>query len=145
MRSISLLTGVLGVGALGLALMCGGGGGGYGGGTDTTGTYGTGGGGTPPKVPANTVLVGVNSTGAGANAFYPSTLTVAVGTTVTWQWTAGTMTHNVTSGTAPTGDGAYFSPNQSTGTYTHQYTAAGTYPYFCSIHGAVMSGSITVQ
>ena len=31
------------------------------------------------------------------------------------------------------------------GHYAHKFTAAGTYPYFCQVHGTSMSGSITVD
>jgi plastocyanin len=30
-------------------------------------------------------------------------------------------------------------------TYVHKFNTAGTYPYFCTIHGTAMSGSITVD
>lgn len=31
------------------------------------------------------------------------------------------------------------------GHYAHKFTAAGSYPYFCQIHGTSMSGTITVD
>ena len=37
------------------------------------------------------------------------------------------------------------SPTQDQGTYTRTFGAAGTYNYHCSIHGAAMAGTITVQ
>ncbi|HEX9581537.1 MAG TPA: plastocyanin/azurin family copper-binding protein [Gemmatimonadales bacterium] len=76
--------------------------------------------------------------------FNPSTQTVAVGETVTWQWT-GNNQHNVTwvnpSGTSN-------SPTQSAGTYTRNFSAAGTNDYFCTIHGTAtsgMRGTVVVQ
>jgi plastocyanin len=53
-------------------------------------------------------------------------------------------------------DGKFCSPNDvmctspttlgSGAAYHHQFTAAGTYPYFCSPHaGAGMTGTVTVQ
>lgn len=77
-------------------------------------------------------------------AFNPPTLTVTAGTTLTWDFKAGS--HNVTSGTAPTGDGAFTSgAPQTSGTYTHQFNTPGTFPYFCSVHGSMMTGTITVN
>ncbi|MFN8571117.1 MAG: Ig-like domain-containing protein [Gemmatimonadaceae bacterium] len=77
------------------------------------------------------------------NAFSPSSLTVVkneAGATVTWSWT-GSRLHNVTFD-----DGGSGSANQTSGTFARTFTTAGTYTYYCSIHGkAVMSGSITVQ
>jgi plastocyanin len=69
--------------------------------------------------------------------------TVAVGTTVQWQSTDG-MTHTVTSGSTPSAfvemavpGGGYSSPMI--------FTTPGTFPYFCSIHGArVQNGTLTV-
>jgi plastocyanin len=77
------------------------------------------------------------------NAFSPSSLTVAVGQTVTWTW-AGSTAHNVTwdSG-SPTA-----SPTQSSGTYERTFAQAGTFAYHCTIHGGPgtgMHGTITVQ
>jgi plastocyanin len=76
--------------------------------------------------------------------FTPSNLTVTSGTTVTWDFLSGT--HNVTSGTAPTADGAYTSGTpQTSGTFTHQFNTTGTFHYFCSVHGTMMTGTITVN
>lgn len=98
----------------------------------------------PPPPPANTVRV-TN------NAFAPADLTVSAGTTVTWNW-------DTCSGTDPYGggetcvshsvvmdDGSLASSTQSTGSFTHQFLTAGTYPYHCAVHGASMSGRIIVQ
>ncbi len=74
------------------------------------------------------------------NAFNPSATTVAVGTTVTWTW-SGSASHDVT-----WDDGSNLhSATQSSGTYSRTFSAAGTYKYHCSVHGAAMSGSVTVQ
>ncbi len=75
----------------------------------------------------------------GNNFFSPTTLTVPVGTTVTWVWNPGGTDHNVTFA-----DGAH-SPTQASGTWPRTFTAAGTYAFHCTIHGAaLMSGTITV-
>ena len=75
----------------------------------------------------------------------PAIDTVAVGSTVTWTWTAtGAVAHSVQSQGAPnfpssaiqTGDGM---------TYSFTFTTPGTYQYDCAVHGAAMSGRIVVQ
>ncbi len=93
----------------------------------TTGGGGTGGGGPA----ANAVSVEDNS-------FGPATLTVAVGDTVTWTWN-GANRHSVTF------DDGTTSPTQSSGTFLRVFSSAGTYPYHCVVHGAAMSGTVTVQ
>jgi len=62
-------------------------------------------------------------------AFSPSTITVAVNTTVVWTNKDGSA-HTVSS------DSSLFdSGSMANGAaYSHQFTAAGTYPYHCSIH-----------
>jgi plastocyanin len=78
------------------------------------------------------------------NAFEPSTLTITKGTTVTWL-NIDIVTHTVTSGTPgnPTG---IFRSNQLGGnqTFAFKFDDVGNFPYFCEIHGAQMTGTITV-
>jgi plastocyanin len=76
------------------------------------------------------------------NTFSPGTLTVAKGTTVTWQW----------SGAAPHAVAGKFegqdvkSPTLTgSGTFTFTFNTPGTYTYQCAIHGASMPGTIIVQ
>jgi plastocyanin len=71
--------------------------------------------------------------------YSPTTLTVSVGTTVTWKNT-DTIQHSVTSDTGLF-DSGLFSPG---GSYTHTFDTAGTYPYHCTIH-AGMVGTIIVH
>lgn len=86
---------------------------------------------TPP--PAANVNVG-------DNFFDPSSLTVSTGTTVDWTWT-GANPHTVTFN-----DGIGNSIQQTSGTHMRQFTAVGTFGYFCTVHGAsVMSGTVVVQ
>jgi copper binding plastocyanin/azurin family protein len=75
-----------------------------------------------------------------------SATTIAVGTTVEWRWVSGT--HSVTSGTCTVGcaaDGQFDSGTGSGMTFTHVFPSAGTFPYFCRVHGAMMTGIVTVQ
>lgn len=115
---------------------CGGGGGG-GGGSQVTSPPPTGN--TPP--PSNGITVSNNS-------FSPSTKSVAVGTTVQWAWNSCTgdgYSGQVCTSHSVTFDDGSGSPTQDQGTYSRLFNAAGTYSYHCAVHGAAMTGSITVQ
>lgn len=81
-----------------------------------------------------------NSISVRDNSFSPSATTVPVGTTVTWTW-SGSNSHNVT---FDDGSGIK-SPTQTSGTFTRNFAAAGTYAYHCTIHGQAMSGTVTVK
>lgn len=72
-------------------------------------------------------------------AFAPASMTVAVGTTVTWTNTDSTN-HTVTAD-----DGSFKSDKLGTGTtFSQTFTKAGTFAYHCSIHSS-MTGTITVH
>jgi len=96
-------------------------------------------------------------------SFEPNTLTVAKGTTVVWQWVGGAP-HTVTSGTLDDAnqtavvDGKFCndvaipdvtqckaSHSKITGTYQFKFDTAGTYRYFCNVHGYMMRGQIAVS
>ncbi len=82
-------------------------------------------------------------------AFNPGTVMIHVGQTVTWR-NDDTTPHTTTSGSCPGGactpaagwDSGTLNPGQ---TFSHQFTAAGTFPYFCRIHGAMMQGTVVVM
>lgn len=78
--------------------------------------------------------------------FFPKTLMVSAGQTVTWDWVG--PQHSTTSDTGVWDSGVHNPPH----TFTHTFTAADmgkTFPYFCSIHGGPggsgMAGSIMVM
>jgi plastocyanin len=117
-------------------------------------------GGTANSTSGTPTSPGMPSTPLGANdvtiqniAFSPAALNISVGTTVTWHWNDCTdnsgygssgsscVSHNVT---FDDGSGIA-SSTQSTGTFSRAFTTAGTFKYHCSIHGAVMSGTVTVM
>lgn len=115
--------------ALAVLVACGGSGG-TDMGTNATDTTGQSGGtnGSP-----NAVLVG-------NNFFNPSSTTVAAGSTVTWTWNSSGVAHDVVFN-----DGTVESGVKGSGTFSHTFSVAGTYPYHCSIHGTPMSGTIIVK
>jgi plastocyanin len=72
-------------------------------------------------------------------SFGPGTLTVPVGTTVTWT-NRDDIPHTVVST-----DGAFKSKVLDTDEkFSFTFSKAGTYPYFCSIHPK-MTGKVIVQ
>lgn len=81
----------------------------------------------------------------GNNVFSPGSVTVAVGTQVRWTWVnTGGVSHSV----ASTGSPSFPSSAILTGagsTYSHTFTVAGVYTYECAVHGAAMSGTVTVN
>ena len=100
---------------------------------------GTGNGGGTGTTPVTTTSVTV---GSGGNVFTPADILVSAGATVTWTWSA-LSAHNVTFDdsqvSAPSAD-------RTAGTFqVVMPTAAATYDYLCTIHGSVMSGTVTVQ
>jgi len=81
-----------------------------------------------------------NSVNVQGSAFDPATLTVSVGTTVTWT-NEDSVPHTITSDSGS----EIGSPQLSTGqTYSHTFNTAGTYAYHCSIH-TFMKGTVIVQ
>jgi plastocyanin len=71
-------------------------------------------------------------------SFTLPSLTVSVGTTVTWSNQDG-VGH-----TATAADGEFDSGTITDGTYSHTFEAAGTFAYACLIHPS-MTGEIVVQ
>jgi plastocyanin len=80
--------------------------------------------------------------------FDPVSTTVAVGTKVTWTWNTcssdGYGGQTCVSHSILFDDGAN-APTQQQGSWSRTFTAAGTYKYHCTIHGAAMSGTVVVQ
>ena len=71
--------------------------------------------------------------------FSPATVTVPSGTTVTWT-NQDDMVHTVTEANR------LFSSKglETGGTYSHTFTAPGTYTYFCALHPR-MTGTVIVH
>jgi plastocyanin len=113
---------------------------------------------TVPGSPSTTMPVGPQShtvrVGQDGLTFSPANVTIHVGDTVHWVWS--TSGHSVVSGTNGVADGRFCSPADmhcdtpplsNTGTtYDHIFTAAGTFPYYCSVHFSFgMTGMVKVQ
>jgi len=101
----------------------------------------------PSCTPSTCVNVTIyTNAGSIAPGFSPDSVTIRVGTTVIW-------TNNDTSGiphtVTPKNPSAGWESGSGTlsqgDTYEYTFTVAGTYQYYCSIHPAVMSGTVIVQ
>jgi plastocyanin len=84
-------------------------------------------------------------------AFSPSSVTVNVGDTVKWVHDSSSVSHSVTAD-----DGSFDSSPScpptclgANSTFSHTFTKAGTFRYYCRIHGAPggvgMSGTVIVK
>jgi plastocyanin len=82
--------------------------------------------GSPTEAPAPT---GPNAAGISNFAFAPATLTVPVGTQLTW------TNKDEERHTVAAGDGSFHSPGLGTNaTYSDSVSTAGTHDYSCSLH-----------
>jgi plastocyanin len=96
--------------------------------------------------PAHVIQV-ISADAQGDNRFVPATLTVLLGTTVTWEWIDNTSAHNVVpdDGSTPTQSGNLVSAPH---TYEYTFNTLGTFHYHCQAHGTSggggMSGTVTV-
>jgi len=122
--------------ALAALVACGGGG------SNATGPGTTGGSNTGGNNTGGTGAVATTAVDMKNLAFAPGAIKVGSGATVTWTNQDG-VTHNVTF------DNAVVPPSgpvtAGTAKALTMPTAAGTYPYHCTLHGTAMSGSVQVQ
>src|SRR2546428_11921320 len=98
---------------------------------------------TPTPAFAANVAVEITpgSSSKTTDAFSPNPVNAKVGDTVTWT-NKDSQPHTITSGTNATPDNKFNSsppPNMSPlivaqGTYSHTFTEAGEYPYYCELH-----------
>jgi plastocyanin len=88
---------------------------------------------TAPAAPVSGDHINIDSF-----AFVPAALTVHAGSTVTW------TNHDEEPHTVAANDGSFHSPGMGTGgTFSHTFSAAGTFDYVCSIH-PMMHGTVVV-
>jgi plastocyanin len=82
--------------------------------------------------------------------FTPATITVAAGDTVTWTVTkAIDEPHSVTSGKPGAADAGKVFDSKITlakngDTFSYTFATTGEYDYYCTVHGAAMSGHVSV-
>ncbi len=91
--------------------------------------------------PASNAAAATMTVSVQDNHYTPPTVTINVGDTVHWAW-AGVNPHTVTATDSSFDSGA----PQTSGSFDHTFNTAGTFTYFCQVHGAqVMSGTVIVQ
>jgi LPXTG-motif cell wall-anchored protein len=102
-----------------------------------------------PPANAATTVVHLSS----AFVFSPAAVTIHVGDTVEWEHDSSTVMHTVTAddGSFNSSPSCPATPSNCLGanaTFSHTFSTAGTFRYYCKIHGAPggvgMSGTITV-
>ena len=94
--------------------------------------------------PGNAQTVMIITDSSGSFAFSPATLTIKAGTAVTWKNTT-TASHTVTSDDGKSFDSGTSNPiTAQTGTFSFNFTTAGTFAYHCAIH-PFMKATIIVQ
>ena len=99
---------------------------------------------TTPTTSGNAMAVTITTDSSGSFAFSPATITIKVGTTVTWTNMTATP-HTVTSDDGKSFDSGISNPiSASGGTFSHAFMTAGTFAYHCQIH-PFMKAMIIVQ
>jgi len=97
------------------------------------------------SVMAATVMVDVAP--GGDLSFSPASVSIQPGDTVQWNWTDSGMGHSVSSGSNGIKNGLFDSGvvKSNTFIFSHTFTSAGTFPYFCQPHfDDGMTGMVTV-
>ena len=98
---------------------------------------------TPPAATTREVKIGQGGNNFIDNESGNSTTTIHVGDTVRWEWVSGF--HSTTSGVCCTGDGKWESGQHSPDhEFTHTFNQTGSFPYFCTVHGSSMTGTVSV-
>ncbi|HLX41135.1 MAG TPA: cupredoxin family copper-binding protein [Ktedonobacteraceae bacterium] len=97
---------------------------------------------TAPTGATQTVTITTDS--SGSFAFSPASLTISVGTTVTWKNTTSAP-HTATSDDGSSFDSGVANPIAAQGgTFQFTFTKAGTFAYHCAIH-PFMKATIIVK
>jgi hypothetical protein len=99
---------------------------------------------TPTPSVAHTVSVGPG----GSTLFVDSQsgtnmTTIHAGQAVTWIWASAP--HSTTSGSCCTANGTWDSGIQNGGSFSHTFASTGSFPYFCTVHGSMMTGTVVVN
>ena len=94
------------------------------------------------NIPTGSSIPGCEET---MKCFIPSSVTVAVGGTVTW-FNGDTAAHTVTSGTTTDGPDGIFDSNLFLvdASFSHTFEKEGAYDYFCVVH-PWMTGTVKVS
>src|SRR5215471_3623192 len=85
-------------------------------------------------------LATTTNVNVGDDFFNPSSVKINAGDSVKWNW-IGSISHSSTSTSTPI---LWDSGIQSSGTFTHTFASAGSFPYKCRVH-SFQTGTVTVQ
>lgn len=86
---------------------------------------------------APSALAAISNVDIEGAAFNPDTVTINVNDQVVWTWVSNF--HNTESSTGLWDSGVFNAPHA----FTNTFTSAGTFPYFCVVHG--FTGTVNVQ
>src|SRR5262245_13217200 len=78
-------------------------------------------------------------------AFQPASISISQGDSIKWDFVSGD--HSSTSGTCSpncTPNGTWDSGVRSSGSFTRAFNSQGTFHYYCTVHGSMMQGTVTV-
>lgn len=77
-------------------------------------------------------------------SFSPDPVSINAGDTVQWVWDSGP--HSATSGTPGRPSGVFDSGTRNAGAtpYSHTFSSTGNVPYYCAVHGELMTGTVQV-
>ena len=82
--------------------------------------------------------------GSGGDNFSPKTITIEPGDKIEWNWDSSF--HSTTSGTPGNPSGMWDSGVHQTGyKFTYEFNNAGSFPYYCSVHGGCCTMTGTDQ
>ena len=99
---------------------------------------------TATATPSGPTMAVTIDTPGGSFGFVPATITIKVGTTVTWTNNTSAP-HTVTSDDGKTFDSGVNTPiGANGGTFSFTFTKAGTFTYHCQIH-PFMKATVIVQ
>ena len=100
-----------------------------------------------PEAGAETHSVLVGQSGM---SFSPNSITIAPGDTIEWTWFSPPPPypafHTVTAGTPTQPTPNVFDSGVHTAPYvfSRTFSTAGSFPYYCQVHGAMMRGTVVV-
>jgi plastocyanin len=114
---------------------------------------------TPTPTPTQSGTTVIVNVGQSGTSFSPSTAVIQAGDTVEWDFKDSSGYHSTTSGTC-TPDPYYGGSNCSSlpsglnwdsglmgvgQKFSQRFTTAGSYRYYCSVHGSMMTGTVQVN
>jgi glucose/arabinose dehydrogenase len=92
---------------------------------------------------AHAATVSVDVGPNGSMSFSPDPVSISAGDTVQWSWKSSP--HSVTAGAPGNQTGAFDSGvHNAPFTFMHTFSNPGSFPYYCTYHGAIMSGTVEV-